>query len=106
MIAGKPIPTHTQNAGDQIRHPHRPKPTLTSVFERGWSLVADTLSVPESRRRLIWVVLAVAGTTAVMLPVREQLGVLNELLIFLLLTFVVALSLGPGPATLAAVLPF
>ena len=41
-----------------------------------------------------------------MLPVRGRLGVLNELLIFLLLTFVVALSLGSGPATLAAVLSF
>ena len=106
MIAGKPMTTHTQDAGDQVRQSNRPQPTLTGALERGWSLVADTLSVPESRRRLIWVVLAVAGTTAVMLPVREQLGVLNELLIFLLLTFVVALSLGPGPATLAAILSF
>ena len=106
MIAGKPTLTHTPDAGDQFRQPTHLRPTLASTVERGWSLVADALVSPESRRRLIRVVLAVASTTAVMLPVREQLGVLNELLIFLLLTFVVALSLGPGPATLAAVLSF
>ena len=106
MIAGKPILAQTHDAADQVRQPNHLRTALARAVERGWSLIADTLSSPESRRRALWVVLAVAGTTAVMLPVRERLGVLNELLIFLLLTFVVALSLGSAPATLAAVLSF
>jgi len=44
--------------------------------------------------------------TAVMLPIRESLGILNVGLIFLLLSFVLALGLGAGPAALAAVLSF
>lgn len=49
---------------------------------------------------------AVTAATLVMLPFREQLGVLNVLLIFLLLTFAVALTRGLWPAALCAVLGF
>ena len=56
--------------------------------------------------RLVLSVLAVAALTGAMLPFREQLGVLNELLLYLLLTFVLALSLGLWPAVLGAVLGF
>ena len=84
MIAGKPILTDAHDTVDQLRQPNHLRTTLARTVERGWSLVTDTLSSPESRQRLLWVVLAVAGTTALMLPVRERPGVLNELLIFLL----------------------
>lgn len=50
--------------------------------------------------------LAVVGATAAMLTVRETLGVLNVALIFLLLSFILALILGDRPAALAAVLSF
>jgi two-component system sensor histidine kinase KdpD len=50
--------------------------------------------------------LAVCALTALMLPFREQLGVLNVLLLFLLLTFVVALTGGLWPAVVSAVLSF
>lgn len=50
--------------------------------------------------------LAVAALSAVMLPFREQLGVLNVLLLYLLLTFFLALTVGLWPAVLAAVLGF
>ena len=51
-------------------------------------------------------VLAVAALTAVMLPFRAQLGVLNVLLLYLLLTLAIALGAGAWPAVLAAVLGF
>ena len=41
-----------------------------------------------------------------MLPFRDDLGVLNVGLIYLLLSFVLGLGLGAGPAALAAVLSF
>ena len=50
--------------------------------------------------------LAVAALSVAMLPFRAQLGVLNVLLIFLLLIFVLALTVGLWPAVLAAVLGF
>jgi two-component system sensor histidine kinase KdpD len=48
----------------------------------------------------------VALLTAAMLPFREQLGVLNVHLLYLLLTFILALSGGLWPAVLSAVLGF
>jgi two-component system sensor histidine kinase KdpD len=106
MIATKQILARTHDAVDRLTEPERLRPALATAVERGWTVVAGVLGSPATRRHLFWVVLAVAGTTTVMLPARELLGVLNELLIFLLLTFVVALSLGSGPATLTAVLSF
>ncbi len=58
-----------------------------------------------SQRYLI-AALAVIAATGAMLAVRSHLGVLNVGLIFLLLTFVVALVLGSGAAAFAAVLSF
>lgn len=49
---------------------------------------------------------ATVAATLAMLPFRDALGVLNALLIFLLLCFLIALALGSGPAVLAAVLGF
>jgi two-component system, OmpR family, sensor histidine kinase KdpD len=49
---------------------------------------------------------AVAVLTAIMFPFRAQLGVLNVLLLYLLLTFFLALSGGLGAALLTAVLGF
>ncbi|MGH2535041.1 MAG: ATP-binding protein [Thermomicrobiales bacterium] len=54
----------------------------------------------------LWATLVVAGFSAAMLTVRDELGVLNVALIYLLISFVLALSLGAGPAALAAVLSF
>ena len=106
MIASKQILARAHDVVDHLTEPGHLRPVLDTAVERGWSTVAGTLRSPQTRRHLLWVVLAVAGTAAVMLPARELLGVLNELLIFLLLTFVVALTLGAGPATLTAVLSF
>jgi two-component system sensor histidine kinase KdpD len=50
--------------------------------------------------------LAVVLASLVMLPFREQLGVLNVMLLLLLLSFVLGLSLGGGPASLGAILAF
>jgi two-component system sensor histidine kinase KdpD len=50
--------------------------------------------------------MAVAALTGLMFPFRAQLGVLNVLLLYLLLTFVLALSGGLWPAVLSAVLGF
>jgi two-component system sensor histidine kinase KdpD len=49
---------------------------------------------------------ALAVLTLAMFLVRQQLGVLNLTLLYLLLIFVLALSLGVGPAVLAAILGF
>ena len=59
--------------------------------------------------RVSWLALAgvaVAALTVAMLPFRDQLGVLNVLLLYLLLTFVLALTTGLWPAVLSAVLGF
>jgi two-component system, OmpR family, sensor histidine kinase KdpD len=106
MITSKQIIARAHDAVDQLSEPNRVRTAAAAALERGWTLTADTVRSPQSRRHLLWVVLAVAATIAVMLPLRGALGVLNVLLIFLLVTFVVALSLGSGPATLTAVLSF
>jgi two-component system, OmpR family, sensor histidine kinase KdpD len=49
---------------------------------------------------------AVTALTGIMIPFRAQLGVLNVLLLYLLLTFFLALSGGLWPAVLSAVLGF
>src|SRR4051812_17216522 len=50
--------------------------------------------------------LAVSVLTALLIPFREQLGILNILLLFLLLTFSIALTGGLWPGVLSAILGF
>jgi two-component system sensor histidine kinase KdpD len=50
--------------------------------------------------------LGVAALTAILIPYREQLGILNILLLFLLSTFTVALTGGLWPGVLGAILGF
>ncbi len=57
-------------------------------------------------RLLAVAILLLALLTAAMLPFREQLGVLNVLLLYLLLTFLLALTAGLWPAVLSAVVGF
>lgn len=52
------------------------------------------------------VVAAVGTTTMAMLPLRERLGVLNTLFLYLLLCLALALIVGSGPAAIAAILSF
>lgn len=61
---------------------------------------------PSLGRRYVAVAVAVAVLSAAMLPIRNHLGVLNVLLIYLLLCFVLALTAGSGPAAGAALLAF
>lgn len=62
--------------------------------------------VPLARRGYLAAIVTVAGVAAAMLTVRERLDVLNVALVFLLLSFALALTVGSGPAALAAVLSF
>ncbi|MBA2595189.1 MAG: DUF4118 domain-containing protein, partial [Chloroflexia bacterium] len=57
-------------------------------------------------RRILVAMVAIAALTGAMLPFRDALGVLNVLLLYLLLTFAVALSGGLWPAVFSAVLGF
>src|SRR5579884_3812690 len=56
--------------------------------------------------RYLVALLVVACTTAALLPARSALGVLNIGLIYLLVTFALALGFGSGPAAFAAVISF
>lgn len=74
-----------------------------------WRVVESMKSLayePDPLHRYGGAALAVAATTGVMLTVRDHLGVLSALLVFLLLSLALALVAGSGPATLAAVLSF
>lgn len=51
-------------------------------------------------------ILGVALLSLTMLPVRDELGVLNVTLLFLILAFLIGLSLGSGPAVVGASLAF
>lgn len=72
----------------------------------GWrrALLGSLRETPP--RFIVEVFLVIAVATLLMLPFREQLGVLNVLLMYLLLTFVLALTHGLWPAVLCAVLGF
>lgn len=48
-------------------------------------------------------VLAVTGATAAMLTERSALGVLNTAQLYLILSFILTVTIGPGPGTFAAV---
>jgi two-component system, OmpR family, sensor histidine kinase KdpD len=78
--------------GDDTR-PSRWEDALSSLRE---------ISVPW----LVVSLVAVAALTGIMFPFRAQLGVLNVLLLYLLLTFFLALSGGLWAALLSAVLGF
>jgi len=71
-----------------------------------WAAIAAIGRTPDRRRAYALAALAVAGASAAMFPAREALGVLNVLLIFLLVSFVLALVAGSGPAAFGAVLAF
>lgn len=60
----------------------------------------------DARRGYLVAVVAVALTSSAMLTVRDSLGILNVTLIYLLLSFVLALWIGAGPAAFAAGLSF
>jgi two-component system sensor histidine kinase KdpD len=70
-----------------------------------WDVAIQSLRETPARSMLL-ALLGVVALSAIMLPFRGQLGVLNVLLLFLLLTFVLALTLGLWPAVLSAVLGF
>ncbi len=87
--------------------PHRQdeRRTIRQQFATWWR--AFVASLRETPPRFIGeVCIAIAVATLLMLPFREQLGVLNVLLIFLLLTFALALTRGLWPAAFCAVLGF
>jgi two-component system sensor histidine kinase KdpD len=74
-------------------------------IRRRWGAALDSLR--ETPLALLAVATAaVIALTVVMVPFREELGVLNELLLYLLLVFILALGVGAWPAALAAVLGF
>ncbi len=70
-----------------------------------WDAARESLRGTPIRWLLVAIVAVIALTVA-MLPFRAQLGVLNVLLLYLLLTFAVALTGGLWPAVLSAVLGF
>ena len=92
----------------------RPSPDTQSQDERlslrqqveGWRQILLESLHETPPRSIVEVFVVIATATLLMLPFREQLGVLNVLLIFLLLTFALALTRGLWPAALCAVLGF
>lgn len=81
-----------------------------AMFQRalrsGWSGVAKALRSERGRRHYSLAVVAVAALSAAMFGFRDELGVLNVLLLYLLLTLTLALLTGAGPAAVGAVLSF
>ncbi|MGH2562283.1 MAG: ATP-binding protein [Thermomicrobiales bacterium] len=77
--------------------------SLQEQVDRGLHVVQRAVQIPSP---YLAAALVVATVSAAMLTVRAELGVLNVALIFLLLSFALALGLGAGPAALAAVLSF
>lgn len=92
----------------------RPEPASPSLDDRltirqhlvDWrrGLLGSLRETPP--RFIVEVFFAIATASLLLYPFREQLGVLNVLLIFLLLTFALALTRGLWPAVLCAVLGF
>ena len=76
--------------------------TIRRILASRW----PTLPAGSAARRYGLAVAAVAVATGAMLTARDALDVLNVLLVFLLLSFALALVAGSGPAGLAAVLSF
>ncbi len=89
--------------GIMLRHVLRWEPRsrpVIAVMDRLESRLA-----PAYLRYLIAVLFVIVATAA-MVALRPDLGLLNVGLIFLLVTFILALAVGSGPAVLAAVLSF
>ena len=70
-----------------------------------WEAAAQSLRETPVRSMALALV-AVAALSALMFPFRNQLGILNVLLLYLLLAFMLALNFGLWPAVLSAVLGF
>ena len=77
-----------------------------AVVPLTWAQLRAAFAAPDAGRRYGGTMLAVVALTAAMLPVRVQLGEPTVLLLFLLLSFAVALVAGSGPAAVAAMLSF
>lgn len=75
-------------------------------IRRDWTSFEPRSWLDGTRRGYLAGAVAVVAATLAMLTVRDALGVLNVLLVFLLICFGVALTAGSGPAVLAAVLGF
>ncbi|MFL5758466.1 MAG: ATP-binding protein [Thermomicrobiales bacterium] len=87
--------------------PHKPWSNRGKSWIADACLAIEAKSLPCVQRvRPVASILSVAFATAVMLPARSNLGVLNVALIYLLLCFAVALIAGARPAALAALLSF
>lgn len=71
-----------------------------------WKAIKASLAAPGAPARYGGAALAVAALTGAMLPARGALGLLNVLLLFLLLSFLLALGAGSGPAAVGATLGF
>jgi two-component system sensor histidine kinase KdpD len=72
---------------------------------RAW-LAQKLGAEPASRRHYASAAVAVAAVSAIMLVVRDSLGVLNVALVYLLICFILALVSGSGPSAVAAVVSF
>ena len=83
-----------------------PEPLTVRQRTEGWRQALRESLHETPPRFVVEGFLVVGVATLLMLPFREQLGVLNVLLIFLLLTFALALTRGIWPAVLCAVLGF
>jgi two-component system sensor histidine kinase KdpD len=70
------------------------------------SITAEIHHIAVDGKRIVIAVAAVVATSALMLPFRDQLGVLNITLLFLLLSFMLGLGLGTRPAIVGALLSF
>ncbi|MEZ4561811.1 MAG: DUF4118 domain-containing protein [Thermomicrobiales bacterium] len=79
--------------------------TLGLKLAGWWRALQDSLRETPPRF-IVEAFLAVVAATVFMLPFRERLGVLNVLLVFLLLTFALALTRGLWPSVLCAILGF
>ncbi|HEY7035946.1 MAG TPA: ATP-binding protein [Thermomicrobiales bacterium] len=83
---------------------------VISQLDRAWHATSREIGAlarePILSRRSLGAVLAVGAASALMLPLRDVLGILDVALIYLLVCFALALTLGAGPAALAAILSF
>ena len=97
------------NSGGSVVGSVRWRARLGRLRTNPWPLAASAGGL--ASRPIIWLLYgqataAVLVTTAALLVVREALGILNILLLYLVVSFLVALMAGPGPAVIAALLAF
>lgn len=86
-----------------VRHIFRWEPRFRPVIA---AMTRRASPTAPAWSRYVIAVLSVAGSTGTMVALRPEIGLLNAGLIFLLVTFTLALLIGSGPAVLAAVLSF